>query len=81
MIYLDNAATSYYKPKSVIDSVVYAIENGGNAFRGVNKTSLKSGEEIFEARNTVANFFNAVDGASVIWTSNITMSLNTVIKG
>lgn len=81
MIYLDNAATSYYKPKSVIDSVVYAIENGGNAFRGVNKTSLKSGEEIFEARNTVANFFNAVDGANVIWTSNITMSLNTVIKG
>ena len=81
MIYLDNAATSYYKPKSVLDSVVYAIEHGGNAFRGVNKTSLKSGEEIFEARNTVANFFNASDSANVVWTSNITMSLNTVIKG
>ncbi len=81
MIYFDNAATSYLKPKSVIDGVMHAIEHGGNAMRGVNAASIKAGMEIFEARNTVVNFFNACDGANVVWTMNITMSLNTIIKG
>ena len=81
MIYFDNAATSYFKPKSVIDGVMHAIEHGGNAMRGVNAASIKAGMEIFEARNTVSNFFNAPAYANVVWTMNITMSLNTVIKG
>ncbi len=81
MIYFDNAATSYFKPKSVIDGVMHAIEHGGNAMRGVNNASIKAGMEIFDARCIVSNFFNAGKNSNVIWTMNITMSLNTVIKG
>ena len=40
MIYLDNAATTMKKPQCVIDAVISAMSNMGNAGRGANEASL-----------------------------------------
>ena len=44
MIYLDNAATSLHKPKTVADAVYQTLVSGsvGNAARGSNEASLQA---------------------------------------
>ena len=41
LVYLDNAATTF-KPQSVIDAVVNAMNSLGNAGRGVHEASLEA---------------------------------------
>lgn len=36
MIYLDNAATSFYRPPQVVEAVVQAMTSLGNAARGTH---------------------------------------------
>ena len=40
MIYLDNAATTLYKPEEVIKAVADAMRHMGNPGRGAHDTSL-----------------------------------------
>lgn len=81
-IYLDNASTTFPKPKSVIDSMYdYMLNVGGNANRSNNPNALSSNREIFNAREKIANFFNFDKIENVIFTNNITTSLNILIKG
>ena len=42
MIYLDSAATSYYRPREVAQAVCDAILTMGNAGRGSHTSSLNS---------------------------------------
>ena len=42
VIYMDNAATTMHKPKTVIDAVVAAMSSMGNAGRGANEASLSA---------------------------------------
>lgn len=82
MIYLDNSATTFPKPKSVQDAVNYSMKYyAANPGRSGHKLSLKASEEIFLARKTAAEFFNAENETDVIFTLNCTMSMNMVIKG
>ena len=81
MIYLDNAATTYKKPKEVIDAVVNAMQSMGNAGRGLNEASLTSGRMIFETRELLAKLFNAKNASHIAFTSNSTEALNIAIKG
>lgn len=81
MIYLDNAATTFKKPQEVIDAVVYAMQNMGNAGRGLNEASLTSGRMIFETRELLAKLFNAKNPNNIAFTLNSTEALNIAIKG
>lgn len=81
MIYLDNAATSFFKPESTIKKVVEYLHSPGNPGRGVNIQSLNASSIVLDARMKVAKFFDFDDFTRVIWTSGITESLNVVIKG
>ena len=82
MIYLDNGATTYPKPKSVITSVTRAMtEFGANAGRGAYKMAVDTTEQIYLCRKTVADFFNAPSSENVIFTYNCTMALNMAVKG
>ncbi len=81
MIYLDNAATSFPKP----DSVIYAMTRaqsvyGANPGRGGHRLTMKAGEKVFSCRSALADFFSA-DVERVIFTHNCTSALNTAIKG
>lgn len=81
MIYLDNAATTLVKPDCVIEAVCNAMTHLGNSGRGSHDASLGAARTIYEAREALAGFFGFSDPTRVVFTSNITESLNTVIQG
>ena len=80
MIYLDNAATTYPKPESVIRSAVNAIYEGGNSGRGSHKSAIKAGEIIYGVREKLGEMFSC-ESERVIFTFNCTLALNTAIRG
>ncbi|MCD8241467.1 MAG: aminotransferase class V-fold PLP-dependent enzyme [Lachnospiraceae bacterium] len=81
MIYLDNAATTLYKPPEVIDAVTRAMRTMGNASRGVHESSLGATRTIYDARVKLARFFGCRLADHVIFTANSTEALNIAIYG
>lgn len=81
MIYLDNAATTLYKPPEVAKAVYNAINTMGNASRGSYGASLEAEHIIFQTREKLKKLFNLESPNSVAFTSNATEALNTAIKG
>jgi cysteine desulfurase family protein len=82
LIYLDNAATSFPKPREVTEAVEeLMLYGGGNAGRGSHKLALKAAEKIFECREKLSSMFEADGEESVCFTLNTTYALNTCIKG
>ena len=56
MIYFDNGATTFPKPKSVVNAVNYAITKiGANPGRGGHNMAIKASDVLFECRNNAAN--------------------------
>ena len=81
MIYLDNAATSYPKPKCVIDKINFCLKNScGNPGRSGHRLSLRASEEIYDAREKIANFLHFSYPERVVFTYNATYALNIAIK-
>ena len=82
MIYLDNGATTFPKPASVLKTVSsvgrYYAANPG---RGGHKLAIKASELVYNARVKIAELFSVPDPSNVIFTHNCTAALNTVIKG
>lgn len=82
LIYFDYAATSFPKPRSVIEETVRCMtEYGGNAGRGTHALARAAAEKIYECRTIAAKHFGVSDPARVIFTLNTTYALNTVLKG
>ncbi|NFE73678.1 aminotransferase class V-fold PLP-dependent enzyme [Clostridium botulinum] len=81
-VYLDNSATTFPKPKQVVDAMYnYMINIGGNSGRGNYSNSIQSNKLVYNARETVCTFFGFNSSQNVIFTNNVTTSLNTLIKG
>ena len=81
-IYLDNGATSFPKPKDVADSVYeYMTTIGANINRGGYQTAYDLEGTVFETREMLAELFNGGDCRNVVFTKNITESINVVLKG
>lgn len=78
MIYLDNAATTFRKPKSVIKA---ARQFYGNPGRGGHRIAEKAGEIIFECREELAKLFTVLDSSRIAFTKNTTEALNIAILG
>ena len=82
MIYLDNSASTYIKPKEVIKAVNDSlIHYGANPGRSGHRASIKTAMQIEEARERLANHFGIENGQNVIWTQNCTQALNLAIFG
>lgn len=82
MVYLDNAATSFPKPTSVVSEVTRCLEKYcGNPGRGGHPLSMAAAEKIYECREELSDFFGAPDPSRVIFTHNATAALNLAIKG
>ena len=81
MIYLDSAATSYYRPDSVAEAVAGAIRTMGNGSRGTHPAALAGARVIYETRELLAELFHAPGPDRVAFTANSTESLNMSIKG
>lgn len=82
LIYLDNSATSFPKPREVREKMNECLKrycaNPGRSGHGI---SMKIGEEVYECREKIAKMFNTADPKRVIFTSNTTSALNLAVKG
>ena len=59
MVYFDNAATSYPKPKIVYDTIMEVmIDYGANPGRSGHKKALKASRGIFDTRTQISKLFN-----------------------
>lgn len=81
MIYLDNAATTYPKPKEVYDALDYAQRNlSFNAGRGAYRQSKECMKVIDDLRSEIASISNANPNKVTIL-SSATEALNLIING
>ena len=79
-IYLDNASTTFPKPREVADAVYqYMTQAGTNIGRGT--CAAKAEDIVFSTRQQLCEFFHGDDCKNVVFTKNITESLNVLIKG
>lgn len=81
MIYLDNAATTLYKPEEVRKAVYEAMGTMGNSGRGAWGPALAASRLVYSVREKAAEFFGAWGGQSVAFTQNATEALNIAIEG
>ncbi len=82
MIYLDNAATSFPKPRSVTEEQMMCMKHYcGNPGRGSHALALAAAEKVFECRERISDLLGGFGAESVAFTLNTTAALNTVIKG
>ena len=80
MIYLDNAATTFPKPQSVVEEISRCIKKYcGNPGRSSHELAIKSAEKIYETRELIGEMFDA-DTENVVFTHNTTYALNIAIK-
>ncbi len=80
MIYLDSAATSMQKPKSVQRAVSYAMSQMASPGRGGHRPAALAAKTVYECREQLAEFFNVPDPSNVALTFNATHSLNIAIN-
>ena len=79
-IYLDNASTTFPKPQAVADAVYqYITHTGTNISRGTCAANTE--DLVFATRELLCRFFGGEDSKNVVFTKNITESLNIIIKG
>lgn len=81
MIYLDNAATTLHKPPQVTEAVVNAMQSMGNSSRGTHAGSMAASHTVYDARVKLAKLFGCPRADHVVFTANITESLNIAING
>lgn len=82
MIYFDNAATSFPKPKSVVDAVTRSmLFYGANPGRSGYEMSVKTSGKVYETRCLLNDFFNGYGEEYVSFTGNCTQALNYAVKG
>jgi cysteine desulfurase family protein len=81
-VYLDNSATSWPKPPSVLEAIgEYINEYGASPGRSGHQFALRAAREVFETRELLANFFNSGSSERVIFTANATHAINIALKG
>lgn len=85
-IYLNNAATTWPKPPCVPDAIYDFIANrGANVARGsASMRDIQSLDNVFTCRQKLAELFDGYqkcDPRFITLTSNVTESINMIIKG
>ena len=81
-IYLDQASTSFPKAPGVAQAMMdYLTMNGSNVNRGCYSSAYSAEEVIYETRQLLAELFHFSRCKNVIFTPNVTTSLNFILKG
>lgn len=82
MLYLDNAATSYEKPKAFYRAMSrYTKRCSVNAGRGGHKYSLMGAAGIMETAEELCGLFGIDNPERIAFSQNATLSLNQAIGG
>ena len=81
-IYLDNASTTFPKPPQVVQAVTeYMTASGVNVNRGCYAAAYSAEERLLETRQLLCELFHGPDCRNVVFTKNVTESLNLLLKG
>lgn len=78
MIYLDNGATSFPKPRTVIQAVARAMEQGANPGRGGYGAAMEAGNLVLNCREAAGRLFDCKP-EQVVLTGSCTHGLNIAI--
>lgn len=82
LIYLDNAASSFPKPRPVIKAVSRALGTlWGNPGRAGHKKAVAAMRVIYETRVALAGLLGLSDAERIVFTKNATEGLNIALKG
>ncbi|QKG85812.1 aminotransferase class V-fold PLP-dependent enzyme [Kroppenstedtia pulmonis] len=82
MIYLDNAATTWPKPKTVVEAMKQCVEEyGANPGRGNHRLSRIAGEKVEKTRYDLAQLFQIPDPNNLFFCVNGTLGINLGLKG
>lgn len=81
MFYFDNAATSWPKPEIVYETHDRVLRQGGNAGRGVHRSSLQAGRELLHTRKSLSRLFGIKNSERIVFTQNVTEALNVGLQG
>src|SRR3954447_23492583 len=75
-LYMDNAATSFPKPREVLSAMTrYMRDIGASAGRGAYREAVEAGSLIAECRRRLCRLFNGERAEHFIFTLNCTDSL------
>ncbi len=81
-LYMDNAATSFPKPREVLEAMTrYTQQIGASAGRGAYNEAVEAGSLIAECRKRLCKLFHGERADHFIFTLNCTDALNLAIKG
>lgn len=81
MTYLDNAATSFPKPRSVVNGVNDCLKKYcGNPGRSAHYLSQRAAEEIYAVREKIQKLIDVNEPENIVFTQNATHGLNLAIK-
>ena len=81
MIYLDNAATSRFKPKCAIDALTFDVTHSANSGRSGHDDAVDKSVRIQKCRDYLLFATGAEEGYSLVFTKNCTEALNLAIFG
>ncbi len=80
MIYFDNAATTFPKPRSVSRSVMKCInEYCGNPGRASHALALESARAVYDCRSLLSGFLGVGASENIVFTPNTTYALNIAL--
>src|SRR5690606_23135986 len=81
-LYMDNAATSFPKPPSVLEAMNrYATELGASPGRGAYAEAREAGRLMYQCRQRLNTLFNGESPDHVVFTLNTSDALNLAIRG
>lgn len=80
MIYLDSAATTLQKPKSVSVAMMKAVHSMASPGRGGHLPADRAARTAYECREAACALFGVKDPDQVVFTCNATHALNIAIK-
>jgi cysteine desulfurase family protein len=79
---MDNAATSFPKPKAVLEAMArYATELGASAGRGAYQEAVETAALMMECRRRLNKLFNGERAEHFVFALNCSDGLNLAIKG
>lgn len=82
MIYLDNAATSFPKPRRMTEAMLDHMNAWcGNPGRSGHMFAKRTGEAVYRTRSSIAELIGAKNPERILFTSNTTGALNQAIQG
>lgn len=82
MIYFDQAASSWPKPKGVAEAMAEAVlYYGANPGRGSHQLAAKAQEVVGQTRTKLARLFGVKNPRDIIFFSHATAAINQAIKG